>query len=127
MNDGEGNVLLSEKNIVSRKNWDALVEKYENNEYVEGVGKSVVKGGLIADVDGIRTFVPASQLSERYVEKIDQFVGSPSSSRSSRSTSRSRRLVASRKAVLAEESAARKAAAWRTSRSARPCTASFAA
>ncbi len=77
VNDGEGNVLLSQKNIVSRKNWDALVAKYENNEYVEGVGKDVVKGGLIVDVDGVRTFVPASQLSERYVEKIDQFVASP--------------------------------------------------
>ena len=112
VNDGEGNVLLSEKNIVSRKNWDALVEKYENNEYVEGVGKSVVKGGLIADVDGIRTFVPASQLSERYVEKIDQFVGKPLKLKIIEVDKQKRRLVASRKAVLAEESAARKAAAW---------------
>ena len=112
VNDGEGNVLLSEKNIVSRKHWDALVEKFENNEYVEGTGKSVVKGGLIADVDGVRTFVPASQLSERYVEKIDQFVGKPLKLKIIEVDKQKRRLVASRKAVLAEESAARKAAAW---------------
>ena len=112
VNDGEGNVLLSQKNIVSRKNWDALVAKYENNEYVEGVGKDVVKGGLIVDVDSVRTFVPASQLSERYVEKIDQFVGKPMKLKIIEVDKQKRRLVASRKAVLAEESAAAKAAAW---------------
>lgn len=112
VNDGEGNVLLSQKNIVSRKNWDALVAKYENNEYVEGVGKDVVKGGLIVDVDGVRTFVPASQLSERYVEKIDQFVGKSMKLKIIEVDKQKRRLVASRKAVLAEESAAAKAAAW---------------
>lgn len=112
VNDGEGNVLLSQKNIVNRKNWDALVAKYENNEYVEGTGKDVVKGGLIVDVDGIRTFVPASQLSERYVEKIDQFVGKPLKLKIIEVDKQKRRLVASRKAVLAEESAAIKAAVW---------------
>ena len=75
VNDGEGNVLLSQRNIVNRKAWEALMAKYEANEYVEAVGKEAVKGGLIADVDGVRAFVPASQLSQRYVEKIADFVG----------------------------------------------------
>ena len=112
VNDGEGNVLLSQKKIIDRKNWDALVAKHENNEYVEGVGKDVVKGGLIVDCDGIRTFVPASQLSERYVEKIDQFVGKAMKVKIIEVDKQKRRLVASRKAVLAEESAAAKAVVW---------------
>ena len=74
VNDGEGNVLLSQRNILNRKAFAELVQKYENNEYVEGVGKEVVKGGLICTVNGIRAFVPASQLSNRYVEKIGDFV-----------------------------------------------------
>ena len=127
VNDGEGNVLLSQKNIVSRKNWDALVAKYENNEYVEGVGKDVVKGGLIVDVDGVRTFVPASQLSERYVEKIDQFVGKPMKLKIIEVDKQKRRLVASRKAVLAEESAAARLLRGRSWKSAPSCTASCAA
>ena len=75
VNDGEGNVVLSQRNIVNRKAWDALMTKYEAGEYVDGVGKEAVKGGLIADVEGVRAFVPASQLSQRYVEKIADFVG----------------------------------------------------
>ena len=75
VNDGEGNVVLSQRNIVNRKAWDALMAKYEAGEYVDGVGKEAVKGGLLANVDGVRAFVPASQLSQRYVEKIGDFVG----------------------------------------------------
>ena len=50
VNDGEGNVLLSQRNILNRKAFAELVEKYEKGEYVEGVGKEVVKGGLICMV-----------------------------------------------------------------------------
>ena len=113
VNDGEGNVLLSQRNIVNRKVWDALMEKYENNEYVDAVGKEAVKGGLLALVDGgIRAFVPASQLAPRYVEKIDQFVGQNMKLKIIDVDKQKKRIVASRKQVLAEESAAKKAAAW---------------
>ena len=50
VNDGEGNVLLSQRNIVNRKNWDEIVAKAEADEFVTGVGKEAVKGGLLADV-----------------------------------------------------------------------------
>lgn len=112
VNDGEGNVLLSQRSIVVMKNWDGLVEKYENNEYVEGKGKDVVKGGLICDVMGVRTFVPASQLAERYVEKIDQFIGQPMKLKIIEVDRSKRRLVASRKAVLVEESKKIKEELW---------------
>jgi len=112
VNDGEGNVVLSQRNIVNRKAWEALMEKYENNEYVEGVGKEAVKGGLIAEVDGIRTFVPASQLSQRYVEKIADFVGKDLKLKIIEVDKQKKRIVASRKAVMAEESAAKKQEAW---------------
>ena len=53
VNDGEGNVLLSQRNIINRKSWEALMAKYDAGEYVEGIGKEAVKGGLIAMVDGV--------------------------------------------------------------------------
>ncbi len=112
VNDGEGNVLLSQRSLLVKKNWDKLVAASEAGEAVTGIGKEVVKGGLIVNVEGIRTFVPASQLSERYVEKIDQFVGKELKLKIIEVDRSKTRLVASRKAVIAEESAARKAAAW---------------
>ena len=112
VNDGEGNVLLSQRNIVNRKAWDALMEKNEAGEYVEAVGKEAVKGGLIADIGGVRAFVPASQLSQRYVEKIENFVGQAMKLKIIEVDKQKKRVVASRKAVVAEELAARKKEAW---------------
>ena len=112
VNDGEGNVLLSQRNIVDRKAWDALMEKYDAGEYVDAVGKEAVKGGLIADVGGVRAFVPASQLSQRYVEKIADFVGKEMKLKILEVDKAKKRVVASRKAVVAEEAAAKKKEAW---------------
>ena len=112
VNDGEGNVLLSQRNIVNRKAWDALMAKNEAGEYVEAVGKEAVKGGLIALVDGIRAFVPASQLSQRYVDKISEFVGKTMKLKIIEVDEQKKRIVASRKAVVAEEAAAKKKEVW---------------
>ena len=112
VNDGEGNVVLSQRNIVNRKAWDALMAKYEAGEYVDGVGKEAVKGGLIADVEGVRAFVPASQLSQRYVEKIADFVGKDLKLKIIEVDKQKKRIVASHKAVMAEEAAAKKKEAW---------------
>ena len=112
VNDGEGNVVLSQRNILNRKAFAELVEKYNNNEYVEGVGKEVVKGGLICTVNGIRAFVPASQISNRYVEKIGEFVGQTLKLKIIEMDEQKRRIVASRRAVVREEAVAKKAEAW---------------
>ena len=112
VNDGEGNVLLSQRNILNRKAFAALVEKYEKGEFVDGVGKEVVKGGLICNVDGIRAFVPASQLSNRYVEKIGEFVGQPMKLKIIEVDEQKKRIVASRKAVIKEEATSRKEKIW---------------
>ena len=113
INDGEGDVVLSQRNIANRKAWDALMAKYDAGELVvEGVGKEAVKGGLIADVGGVRAFVPASQLSQRYVEKIGDFVGKDMKLKIIEVDKQKKRIVASRKAVIAEEAAAKKKEAW---------------
>ncbi len=112
VNDGEGNVLLSQRNIVNRKAWDSLMAKNEEGGYVDAVGKEAVKGGLIADIGGVRAFVPASQLSQRYVEKIGDFVGKAMKLKILEVDEAKKRVVASRKAVVAEEAAAKKKEAW---------------
>lgn len=114
VNDGEGNVLLSQKNIINRKAWEEIVAKQEAGEFVEGVGKEAVKGGLLADVGGVRAFIPASQLSLRYVEKIDEFVGQTMTLKIIEIDKTKKRIVASRKAVLQVEEAARKKELWGT-------------
>ncbi len=112
VNDGEGNVVLSQRNIVNRKAWEALLTKHEANEYVVGTGKEAVKGGQICDVEGVRAFVPASQLAQHYVEKIADFVGKEMKLKIIEVDKQKKRIVASRKQVIAEETAAREEEAW---------------
>ena len=112
VNDGEGNVLLSQRNIVNRKAWDAIVAAHEAGEVVKGIGKSSVKGGLIADVDGVRAFIPASLLSLRYVEKIEEFIGQEMDLKIIEIDKAKKRAVASRKAVLQDEEKAKKHLIW---------------
>jgi len=114
VNDGEGNVLLSQRNIVNRKVWDAIVAAYDAGEFVTGTGKESVKGGLIANVMGIRAFIPASLLSLRYVEKIDEFVGQEMTLKIIEIDKSKKRVVASRKAVLQAEEDEKKKAVWAT-------------
>ena len=111
VNDGEGNVLLSQRNILNKKAFAELVEKHEKGEYVEGVGKEAVKGGLICTVNGIRAFVPASQLSARF-DKIGDFVGKDLKLKIIELDETKKRIVCSRRAVVREENAARKEEAW---------------
>ncbi len=114
VNDGEGNVLLSQRNIVNRKNWDEIVAKYDAGEFVTGVGKEAVKGGLICDVAGVRAFVPASQLSQRFVERIEDFVGQSMKLKIVEVDKAKKRIVASRKTVLQAEEADKKKEIWST-------------
>lgn len=112
VNDGEGNVILSQRNIVNRKVWAELMEKYEKGELVCAVGKEAVKGGLLANVEGVRAFIPASHLAQRYVDKISQFVGQEMKLKIIEVDQSKKRIVASRKEALAQEHEAIKEAVW---------------
>ncbi|MBR0136511.1 MAG: bifunctional 4-hydroxy-3-methylbut-2-enyl diphosphate reductase/30S ribosomal protein S1 [Clostridia bacterium] len=113
VNDGEGNVLLSRKNVESKKVWEQFSTDAESEgKTVEAIGKEVVKGGLIADINGIRAFIPASQVATKYIEKLDEFVGQPMKVKIIEVDKARKRVVASRKAVLIEEAEEAKRQKW---------------
>jgi 4-hydroxy-3-methylbut-2-enyl diphosphate reductase len=103
VNDGEGNVLLSCKELEARKNWDALMAQYEAGEPVEGTFREVVKGGIIASVLGMRAFVPASQLDIQYVKDLSEYVGRVEPLKIIEVEKHRHRVVASRRAIIEEE------------------------
>ena len=113
VNDGEGNVLLSRKNVEGKKLWEELVQDPEiETKIFEATGKEVVKGGVIADINGIRAFVPASQVSTKYVENLNEYVGKPMKLKVLEVDKDRKRIVASQKQVMIAEAAAAKKAKW---------------
>jgi len=85
-----------------------LVTAAEMRIPVDGVVTEVVKGGLSVDVAGVRGFVPASQIDNRFVEDLSPYVGHRYTFRITRYEPGPRgNLVLSRRALLEEENAKR--------------------
>ena len=112
VNDGDGNVILSQKNVVKQQAWKEIEEAFKNEKEVSGIGKEVVKGGILANVKGFSAFVPASQLSLRYVADLNVFVGKKLRLRILEIDKRRNRLVASQRVILETEEAERKEKVW---------------
>ncbi len=53
---------ISQKRVSMSKNFELLEEKFKNGEILTATVQNIVKGGIIANVLGIKGFVPSSQL-----------------------------------------------------------------
>ena len=110
--DEDGNVILSRKNVEARKKWKDLLEKIEVGTSFVGVGKQAIKGGLIAEIEGVRAFIPASHLDVRYVNDISEYVGKEMDLKILEVEKHRRRVVASRKEFLLAQEKEAKSALW---------------
>lgn len=75
--DGHGNIVLSKVEANDLLAWDKLKELKESGEVLDVVVKGIVKGGVIAYVEGVRGFIPASKLSLNYVEDTEEYLNKP--------------------------------------------------
>ena len=73
--DGQGRVLLSLKEAKEEASWTKMEEALENHTVFTVKVLTSVNAGVVAFVEGIRGFIPASQLAMEYVEDVDSFVG----------------------------------------------------
>ncbi len=61
--DKEGRAILSIDKARQEKSWRRLQECFERGEIIYARVKNYNKGGLLVDLDGVRGFVPSSQVS----------------------------------------------------------------
>ena len=73
--DGNGNIELSKKEANEVLAWDKLKEMMEQQTVVTVRIKESVPSGVVTFLEGIRAFIPASQLSADYVEDTDAWIG----------------------------------------------------
>ncbi len=71
----EGYVILSKKHADREKKWRIAYDAYKNRKVLEAKVVSVVKGGLVVDCEGIRGFIPASQVVKKPEAELAEFVG----------------------------------------------------
>lgn len=73
--DGNGNILLSKKQADDILAWDKLEQAMEAHQVFTVKLAEAVNGGMITYLEGIRAFIPASQLALAYVENLEEWVG----------------------------------------------------
>jgi ribosomal protein S1 len=103
MDDGQGNILLSKKEANEVLSWDVLEQMKEEKTDVTVKVSEAVNGGVVAYVEGIRGFIPASQLDLNYVEDPSAYVGKTLKVRVITVDQEKEKLVLSAKEILKEQ------------------------
>ncbi|MBU1026103.1 MAG: 30S ribosomal protein S1 [Candidatus Margulisbacteria bacterium] len=69
----EGYVLLSKKRADEEVCWKSAFNAYRSKGVIEGKVVQVLQGGLVLDCNGLRGFIPASQVLKKAGENLDSF------------------------------------------------------
>ena len=76
---------------------------FESQEIIEGYITGKIKGGYICTVDGLPTFMPASQIDVRPLKKIDHLMNIPVKVIATRIDRSRGNVCTSRRAVLEKD------------------------
>ncbi len=66
----EGHALLSMKRAAKDRGWDELQRLFESQEIVEITAYDANRGGLLVEMEGIRGFLPVSQLAADHYPRV---------------------------------------------------------
>ncbi len=103
--DGKGNILLSKTEATKVLAWDKLKELKDSEENITVTISEAVKSGVVAFLEGIRGFIPASKLSLDYVDDdaLNDYVGKKIEVRVITADEKDKKLVMSAKEILREQ------------------------
>lgn len=99
--DEEGKITLSLKRVALAKNWEVLENHKSANDTIKATIISLVKGGVVVDVLGLRGFVPSSQL--RTGTPFEGLIGQEVTVKVLESDPKKNKLILSQRQALAEE------------------------
>lgn len=111
----DGLIILSLRKASQMKAWDRFQEIYKNKETIKIKATEANKGGLLLDMDGIKAFLPVSQLaplhyprveganSEKILERLNSLIGIDFSVRIINIDEEGKKLILSERSALEEE------------------------
>lgn len=103
MDDGQGNILLSKKEANATLAWDVLKGYMEEKKNFNVKAAEIVNAGAVAYLEGIRGFIPSSQLDISYVEDPSEYLGKTLTVRVITVDEEKEKLILSAKEVLKEQ------------------------
>ena len=98
-----GCILLSRIEANDILAWDKLRQLKEDKTVLDVTVKGIVNAGVIAYVEGIRGFIPASKLSLNYVEDLNEYLNQPIQVQVFDLDEENNRLILSAREILKEK------------------------
>ena len=96
----KGEIVISREKARRMNAWKKMEKVFETQEELVGYITGRVKGGYICNVDGLPTFMPASQIDVRPLKKIDHLLNTPVKVIATRIDKNRGNVCTSRRAVL---------------------------
>jgi small subunit ribosomal protein S1 len=106
--DMEGHIVLSKEKAEKAKVWEDVERAYNESSIIRGRVVERIKGGLSVDI-GVRAFLPGSQIDVRPIKNLDSLRGREIECRVIKLNRKRGNIVLSRKLVLENEQARKKA------------------
>jgi small subunit ribosomal protein S1 len=96
----KGEIVISREKAKRINAWKKMEKVFENKEELTGYITGKIKGGYIANVEGLPCFMPASQIDVRPLKKIDHLLNVPIQVMATRIDKNRGNVCVSRRAVL---------------------------
>ncbi len=96
----KGEIIISRDKAKKMKAWKKMEKVFETQEEITGYITGKVKGGFIANVEGLPCFMPSSQIDVRPLKKIDHLMNTPIKVMATRIDKNRGNVCVSRRAVL---------------------------
>ena len=96
----KGEIIISRDKAKKIKAWKKMERVFESQEEVTGYITGKVKGGFIANVEGLPCFMPSSQIDVKPLKRIDHLLNTPIKVLATRIDKNRGNVCVSRRAVL---------------------------
>jgi small subunit ribosomal protein S1 len=104
-----GQITLSREKARRQRQWEHILENHKEGSIVKGTVVRKVKGGLIVDIDGMDAFLPGSQIDNKRIKTIDEYLGKTFDVKILKINIERKNIVVSRRELLEEERVYKKA------------------
>ena len=95
-------VVLSNEKAEQKKNWENILQSFQEGGLVSGKVKAMVKGGLIVNV-GVDAFLPGSHIDIIPPKNLDQYVGKTYDFKVVKINHERKNIVLSRRELIEEQ------------------------
>ena len=102
----KGEIIVSRDKARKIKAWKKMEKVFEMQEEVTGYITGKVKGGFIANVEGLPCFMPSSQIDVRPLKKVDHLMNVPIKMLATRLDKQRGNVCVSRRAVILKSKSA---------------------